>query len=245
MKKLVLFGWLLLPVAAGAYHYGPGQIALRTDDASKSAIEAAALAEEARAIQQRDGDLEAVGTWEAAVDAYERALAELPPGHDAQGRVLRLELAKARMYVSQLQEAHRDLIALVDELEADASASPALMSDARAALANAQYYNTWLMRLEGAPREEWEPEIEASRQNFRLVAETATDADAEKRATEDLEASVRLARMDLADLQGLPLPCQCKGQKSGICRSKKPGKKPSQKPGGGAGMGPLPDGSGS
>ena len=48
-----------------------------------------------------------------------------------------------------------------------------LLADARGALANAQYYTTWLMRLEGLPREEWQPEIEASRQNYKLLAERA------------------------------------------------------------------------
>ncbi|MCY2960349.1 MAG: hypothetical protein NTY35_09305 [Planctomycetota bacterium] len=211
MRKLLLFGWLLLPVAAGAYHFGPGQIALLADHASASAREAGSLASEARAIAARDGDEEARGTWAAAVEAYERALQELPTGHDAEGRALRLELAKARMFVSQLPEAHRDLVTLVEELQSEPAANSKMLSEARAALANAQYYRTWLMRLEGAPRDEWEPEIEASRQNYRLVAESAaTQGDAEvARVTEqDLEAAVRLARMELSDLQGLPLPSQ-------------------------------------
>jgi len=211
MRQLLLFGWLLLPVAAGAYHFGPGQIALRADQAADSAHEAAELAAEARRIQVLDGDSAARGTFAAACEAYERALQELPPGNEAQSRALRLELAKARMFVSQLPEAHRDLLGLVDELEADPKADAKTMSEARAALANAQYYRTWLMRLEGAPRDEWEPEIEASRQNYRLVAETAAargDIEVARASEQDLEASVRLARMELSDLQGLPLPSQ-------------------------------------
>lgn len=211
MRQLLLFGWLLLPVAAGAYHFGPGQALLRADQAADSAREAAELAAEARRIQGLDGDNAARGTFAAAVEAYERALQELPPGNEAQSRALRLELAKARMFVSQLPEAHRDLLGLVDELEADPNADAKTMSEARSALANAQYYRTWLMRLEGAPRDEWEPEIEASRQNYRLVAETAAargDIEVARASEQDLEASVRLARMDLSDLQGLPLPSQ-------------------------------------
>jgi len=211
MRKLLLFAWLLLPVAAGAYHFGPGQVELRADQAADSAREANALAKEAREIAARDGDEAARGTWEAAVEAYEAALAALPPGRDAEGRVLRLEMAKARMFVSQLPEAHRDLIALVEEFESLPDANAAQAAEARAALANAQYYRTWLMRLEGAPREEWEPEIEAARQNYRLVAETAAargDTQVTQVTEQDLESAVRLARMDLADLQGLPLPSQ-------------------------------------
>ncbi len=211
MRKLLLFAWLLLPVAAGAYHFGPGQIAVRADRAADAASDAASLAAEARKIQSLDGDEAARGTWGATVEAYEKALSELPPGNDAESRALRLELAKARMFVSQLPEAHRDLISLVDELTTEPNADAQMLSDARAALANAQYYRTWLMRLEGAPRDEWEPEIEASRQNYRLVAETAAargDTEVARLSQEDLEASVRLARMELSDLQGLPLPSQ-------------------------------------
>jgi hypothetical protein len=115
------------------------------------------------------------------------------------------------MFISKLPDARRDLEALVGELEADASADPALATDARDALANAQYYTTWLLRLEGAAPEEWEREVDASRQNYKLVAETLVargdDAGA-ARAQENLESSIRLARMDIKDLQGLPLPSQ-------------------------------------
>ena len=70
---------------------------------------------------------------------------------------------------------------------------------------------TWLMRLEGKPREKWEPEIDSARATFKLLAAEATkrkDQKAAKRNLEDLEASIKLARMDLGELQGLPIPSQ-------------------------------------
>jgi hypothetical protein len=70
---------------------------------------------------------------------------------------------------------------------------------------------TWLMRLEGEPRETWEPEIESARQTYRLLAEqaeTSSDPVQAKKSCEDLAASIRLARMELSELQGLPLPSQ-------------------------------------
>ena len=79
-------------------------------------------------------------------------------------------------------------------------------------MANSQYYMTWLMRLEGQPRDLWEPEIDAARQTYKLLAEknSSSDDDATvgQRFKEDLESVIRLARMDLSDLQGLPLPSQ-------------------------------------
>ena len=110
-----------------------------------------------------------------------------------------------------LPQAHQDLKALVDELQAEPDSDVAFLNDARAALANSQYYMTWLMRLEGVPRDLWEPEIESSRQLNCMLAESseaAGDLSEAQRHREDLEASIRLARLDDTELQGLPLPSQ-------------------------------------
>ena len=85
------------------------------------------------------------------------------------------------------------------------------MTEARSTAAIAQYYITWLMRLEGMGREEWEPEIDAARATYKLLAEQAQERGntvEAKKHQEDLESAVRLARMDLGELQGLPLPSQ-------------------------------------
>jgi hypothetical protein len=118
--------------------------------------------------------------------------------------VLRLERAKAQMNAQELPSAARELESLVDELDGDASAPSQLKAEGRRALANSQFYMTWLLRLEGKTRAEWEPQIEAARQNYRLLAES-TDSATEK---QDLEAAIRLERLELEDLQGLPLPSQ-------------------------------------
>ena len=44
MRSLVLLGWLMVPVAFGAYHYGPGQEKLRLDDVGRALPEADRLA---------------------------------------------------------------------------------------------------------------------------------------------------------------------------------------------------------
>jgi hypothetical protein len=211
MRNLLLIVWLTLPVGAVAYHFGPGQDRLRDDRAGDAIEEALAAAKSAREIAARDGEKAAKPAWVAAEAALDAALGRIDPERVEVVRELRLERAKAQMFVSKLPEARADLERLVDELQADPAAPDGLVTDARDALANAQYYRTWLMRLEGAPREEWEPEIEASRQNYKLLAEDAErsgDGAAAGRAKENLESSIRLARMDLSELQGLPLPSQ-------------------------------------
>lgn len=197
-RILLLTGWLLLGVAGAVAHwYGPGvgrtkldQVALHVAAAEKSAAE-------------KD--------YDTTIDEYDAALKALPEGHLDAARKIRLEKAKAQMLNKQLPEAHGDLRAMVDELAADPQADPALLAEARSAQANSQYYMTWLMRLEGQGREVWEPEAESARQNYKMLAEDAAkkgDAPAVRKHQEDLEASIRLARMDLSELQGLPLPSQ-------------------------------------
>lgn len=209
MRKLVLFLWLLLPVGAAAYHYGPGQEHLRTDQAAAAAARARAAAELAREVQAAEGDLPARKHWAEAEEAFTVALAALPGEKIEPGRRLRIERAAAMMQISKLPDARRELLGLVDELEADPAVDAELLADARSTLGNAQYYTTWLLRLEGEPRDVWEPEIEAARQNYKLVAaraEQSGDTDRARVEGENLEAALRLARMELTELQGLPLP---------------------------------------
>lgn len=194
MKILILAGWLLLLPAALAYHLGAGQ--------TQKALDATAtqLAAAERHAQTED--------YDAAVEAFDAALKALPQDRQGEAKRIRVERAKAQMLAKKLPDAHADMNALVDELQADPKADPKLLADARAVQANAQYYMTWLMRLEGLGPDLWEPEAEAARQTYKLLAEQTADPAAKRKHAEDLEAAVRLARMDLSELQGLPLPSQ-------------------------------------
>ncbi|MEM9380773.1 MAG: hypothetical protein AAGB93_12545 [Planctomycetota bacterium] len=201
MRRLLIAGWLLLPVGAWAYHEGPGQDGLQLDRVD----EELAIAREA----SDDGD------YAKAAKHYEAALKELPSLEtDAllrASRRIKLSAAKAKLTSSQLIDARKELAGLVAELSEDAEGNEELLDEAREAHANAQYYYTWLMRLEGYTREEWEPEIEVARQTYRLLAERADDrgdSGSAKTHMEDLESAIKLARIDLEELQGLPLPSQ-------------------------------------
>lgn len=238
MRILFVLGWLLVLVGGAAWHFtGPGQDFLLLDDIGRSLKQARASA--------------ATEDWEAAVEFYSEALNGLPPDRVGEARSIRVERAKAMMLAKQLPEAHADMKSLVGEMQDDSSADAKVLSDARSTLANSQYYMTWLMRLEGLSQEEWGPEIDAARQSYRLLAEESLadgDGIAAKRHGDDLEAAIRLARMDLNELQGLRLPCQCccEGSKSCNCKGKKPGKKPGKskaqpKDARGASSGPPPD----
>lgn len=197
MRILLLSAWLLLLPIALAYHLGPGQRRLTLDATEAKLVEAHQCA------QSQD--------YSGAVELYDEALKLLPEDRKSEGYKIRIERAKAAMLAKKLPEAHSDLKALVETLRDDPSADPKLLEEARSVMANSQYYITWLMRLEGLSRDAWEPEIESARQTYKLLAEQAQqrgDGEAARKHEEDLESSIRLARMDLSELQGLPLPSQ-------------------------------------
>jgi len=194
VRTVLITLWLFLPLVALAYHYGPGQERLELDRADDRLEAARALA--------------ADGRHGEAVEAFDEALRHLPDGSARAARPIRLEKAKSQMLSSGLPDARADLVEIVAELEDDAAADRALLADARRSLASAHYYTTWLMRLEGQPRDAWEPEVDAARQHYRLLVEQAEAPGERTRREQDLAAAVRLARMDLDELQGLPLPSQ-------------------------------------
>jgi tetratricopeptide (TPR) repeat protein len=234
-RKLFLYAWLLAPVALLAYHYGPGQAGLARDAA-------AGKIELARQLEQKED-------WREAVTAYDEALARLPATESSTRWQLRLARSKARMYAGELPEAISDMEGQLAEMEK--GLAPARSNqEVRAALGMAQYYAAWLMRLEGAPTAEWNVQVENARQHFRLLAEEnlSSDPPAAKVHQENLESSIRLARMDLSELQGMPLPKFCQGCKNVSqkcrCQSESKGKKPAEKPkdARGAGSGERPRG---
>ena len=233
MRGILLSAWLLIPALLGAYHYGPGQARMKLD-ATQDSLPAR------QCVAQED--------YSAAVEHFDDALSQLPDGHLAEERRIRIERAKAQMLSRQLPAAYDELVALVPQLQEDDKTDAKLVADGEAALASAKYYLTWLMRLEGKPCAEWEPEIDGSRQLYRMLAEKVRDKKSEtqlREREEDLEAAVRLARLDLSELQALPLPSQCQGSQSGQCKCKGKGKSQKQPKGKsdarGASSGPPPD----
>lgn len=233
MKILVLTLWCLLPLGLLAYHYGPGQREMKLDAAASALDHAKAKA--------------STEDWKAAISAYEETLAKLPKEKIAEARRIRLELAKARMEAAELPKAREELATLADELADDPAADSGLRDEALATLATSRFYMTYLMKLEGLPDSEWEPEIEAARQERKLLVRRATEAgdtEAAAKHADDLESAIRLARMEPEDLYGKAIPKQCNCS-SGKCKpSNKVGnKKPEDARG--ASAGPPVDGQGS
>src|SRR5262245_50792387 len=198
MRSALIVAWVLVPLIAGAVHfYGPGQKWEEQDRLARTLAEADSL------LAKKE--------YGEAIEKYDLALSKLPPEKKDLIRRVRLAKDHALTYVGRLPEAHDDLAAMMEELSRDSKADAGLVDETRNALAAAQHYMTWLLRLEGFPRAEWEPYIEGARQNYKLLADSAEkkgDAGQVKKMKEDLDSSIRLARLDLSDLQALPLPSQ-------------------------------------
>ena len=156
MKILVLTLWCLIPVGLLAYHYGPGREQMTLDATASVLGQAAAKAD--------------AGDLKAAIAGYEESLAKLPKDRVDEARRIRLELAKARMDAAELPKAREELAALADELAQDPNAHAKLLDETLATLASARFYMTYLLKLEGLPDSEWEPEIEAARFARHVVA---------------------------------------------------------------------------
>ena len=250
-KNLFILLWALAPVALLAYHYGPGQAGLAREEAKASIRAALDFEADAKVSIRAELDFAAKKQWRQAIDAYNDALATLPETETAKRQQLQLARDNARIYVGELPEAMLAMEHLLDETAKGSDSK--LESKVRSSLASAQYYTGWLMRLELAEKKEWKEPLEKARQNFRLLAEQTakTDAKASEDHQNNLEAVVRMARMDLSEVQALPLPKKCEGNKN-VC-SKCRGQKKSNKPkdmkkkedARGASVGKRPDGKGS
>jgi hypothetical protein len=197
MRTLLIVAWLFAGLGGVIYHFGPGQEKLEVDRVNQIMFEARTNVEGKNFVE--------------AVDMYDEVLAALPSEKKLESRDIILEKAKAQMMAAQLPKARETLATLLDDVREDTDPDPAFEAEVQSTLANSQYYMTWLMRLEGRPEEEWKPEIEAARQHYTQLTERAEELGNEElltKSAEDLESTVRLARMDLADLQALPLPSQ-------------------------------------
>jgi len=189
-RKIVALVWFALPVAAVAWHYGPGQVALARDDAARAVSEARAAIAGGQPLQGADG--------------FARALAALPE-HDPARPALELEQAEAQIAGGQMIEGIERMQGLLQRIDGEG----ALARATRSALGEAHFHAAWLMRLEGASTDEWMVEADTARQHFRLLAESAPEAVEADASARNLEATVRLQRLDLSELQGLALPKRC------------------------------------
>lgn len=198
--------WALLPLVLIGLHFGPGQKWLRRDAAAQ--------------LQQAGDRFAEQGHWDGAVQQYTAALAALPENAISARQTLEVALGRALVMSGEIVEGQERLTKTLEELEAGNQALRPLAAEARYELGVSGYYAAWIMRLEGATADEWLPEAESARQQFRLLAEqeNAVDSEASQRS---LEATIRLEQMDLSELLARPRPKNCPNCKGGLCQRKR------------------------
>ena len=193
-EKLLWTIWAVIPVLLAIWWFGPGQeLQARSRVASTVELAMAAVEEE---------------KWEEAAQLFGQAIGEAPANSPESNRWLRLRASHSEFMSGNTWNGIAGMEEILDEAK---DVDPELARAARARFAAAQYFATWKLRLEGADSAVWKPEAEKARQHFRLLAEDAEARGASE--AEDLKKNVEsviwLERMDLAELQALPLPGGC------------------------------------
>jgi hypothetical protein len=216
MKRAILWTlWALVPVAALAMHLGPGQKHLARDEAAEIIAKAEAL--------ERDGK------WTDAAKLYSQARGLLVSSADVPPiETLKVRYAEARAIVwsGDLvagQEAFQSLVAELTDESSTKVKDASLLARARSELAATSYSIAWLMRLEQASREEWYPESEIARQQYRLLAEEAIEQnspEAEK-LTENLETVIRFQDISEKQLSECDQPGNTKNAGKNIKQKKR------------------------
>lgn len=218
--------WSLLPLPLLALHFGAGQRWLACDRAARGAQAARDAAEAGdwlEAERRASAAVEALGS--AAPDARVRLLMDV-----AQAQ---LERGEADGAINRLRDTLAD--------PALAVATEATRREVRERLAEASLLSAWVMRLEGASRDEWLPDAEQARQQYRLLAEQVGDAADGGRLAANLERVVRFERATLEELRARPLPRKCNGMCGKRLASKRRGSCSSNNNGNGKPGKPGPD----
>ena len=206
LRKIIILAWCAMPLIAIAWHYGPGQPALARDVAATHLTSA------------RAAELQA--DYVTAGQALVSALAALPPDDPERPR-LELEQAVVNAASGDLLLGMEQMSDLLKRLSEKGEGDGTLARATRNELGQAHYHAAWLMRLEGAGTEEWTEEVDAARQHFRLLSETASDASEAETCAKNLESAIRLQRLDLTELKGLPLPKKCSGNCQNLSQKKR------------------------
>ena len=212
VKRTMLWAaWGLVPLAALVVHAGPGQ-ALWSRDTAASALK------EAKAAEAQE-------EWKEAAAKYAQARQLLPSGEGRLVAELSLAEARATAWSGDLLAAGVQLETLLGQQtsEKDEPSSPEFVKRVRAELASTAYATAWGMRVEGAPRQEWGPESEVARQQYRLLAESAVESKDEvaQLMKENLEAVIRFQDIDESQLKEMDAPGQCKNAKPGLRQGKR------------------------
>ena len=188
-RKLFWILWICFPVIIAVWYYRSGPEAFQYDLAGSLADQAYAAA-----VQ---------GDYKNASELYLESQKALPAKDVKRHLQLRLAELQSRIRTEDILTGSEQLSEFLLDLPGDVPEK--LKQQVRSELAASYYHTSLLMRQEGAGSDEWLPIIQQARQQYRVLAETGTGNNNQQ----NLEAAIKLQRMDQSLIQGLPLPKKC------------------------------------
>jgi len=178
---------------------------------------AAAWTKVAASLATAQSLLEGAGASEGGEGADGGPLAPLV---DASAlREVRLAHARALVRSGEVAAGAESLEDLLLELDERDAGDAALALAAREELATAYYYGARLLRLAGAPAEEWRKVAVLSRQNFRYLAEELEERGAGADRVRELELNTELVlNLEQSSLEELQAKARPRESPTGECR---------------------------
>ncbi len=221
IKPAIWSAWLMLPLAGLAYHVGAGEPHIQRDDAGELVRAAEAILTRDTTVDPATGSvLDRKGRQEAkakmhadAAGKFAAARAALPDADTTLKLDLRLLETQHRIDAGEWLESQAVLQGLLGEYEASGR-NAARIDDIRNDLGRISYYISFAMRKEGAPEEDWRPESDIARQQFRHLAEV-TGGEKLEDYKRDLETVIRFQRLTGDEMQDEDQPGNGNGKKMG------------------------------
>lgn len=171
---------------------------------------------------------EAEAAWNRVAEALAAPIDAIKGSDPAQASRVRWLRGRALVRAGRLESGIDELQTLLEESEGKAGAE-SLARDVREDLATGQYYKARLLRLGGAPAEQWRTQATMARQHFRLLAERAGGPDTAGGADHqrNVELVLNLEQRSPEELQAKPRP---KYEPPGNREGNRPGRGKSPRP---------------
>jgi hypothetical protein len=207
MRAFIIMIWLMIPIGMAYHWFSPKGAACRQNDqVAKRWEQARETVRAASAAGEKAGEERLLAE---ARGIYEEAIKLLPKGPESSIHRHRMALENSLVMIRQgfVEEGLEEIEGLMEVIRAG-DWPGSYEDDFRAAAAAGAYRAAAEMRMRGYRREEWAAVADDARQQYSMLAgkyETA-DPGTSRLLRQNLEASIRLVRMDLAFLEGDPLP---------------------------------------
>jgi len=204
-----------------AYHVGAGEPHIQRDDANELVRAADAILARDTTVDPTTGSvLDRKGRQEAKAKMHTDAAGKLAaaraalPDRDSTLKLdLRLLETQHRIDAGEWLESQAVLQGLLGEYEASGR-NASRIDEIRNDLGRISYYIAFAMRKEGAPEEDWRPESDIARQQFRHLAEVIGGEKLEE-YKRDLETVIRFQRLTGDEVQDEDQPGNGSGKKMG------------------------------